>query len=710
MIRVKTTILYGLLLFSQFILPQGKWVEQNIYPTASSLLTAWPISKQKVIIGGSAGTMLTTTDGGAIWKQADVNCKRTFDRIYFVDSLSGWALANDFVYSPNDGGASRQKINITVKNDHYKFVDVRFINKNEGWILASSIYYYMGDFGRFPAYIQHTTDGGRSWNTIKEDFDGQAFAFSITSSKVLYVLINEHTYQYIVENVLYKTTDGGVTWNRMSLPTKFGNNVKMLFTDENTGWISGYKTTDGGKTWQYKFGAEKYLLDFDFLDSLTGCALFYNKFLYTSDGGNNWTETKISEDTYWGHIKMADKNTIWGCGISGFINKSTDCGKSWMELSKGENKSLNEISFFDDKTGWAFGFYGGILNTSDGGKNWVNQNSGIKEFFTSVSIIDRLNVIAVSEKYILKTTNGGNSWNIKLTDDTIKFQSVAKINDKVILACGLFGNLFRSTDCGDTWHKDYSIDETRLANICFIDSLTGWICGGNYVFKTSDAGKNWRKQTFERYSELWKIKFVNKNFGWLYDPSRNSFFYITKNGGDTWEKINVPDGENLRDICLIDEYNGYLAYYNDQAFCGSIRKTKDGGFTWGEEELLPIGGIFSMHFRNENLGWIAGAGGSILKYTDLTSNYISHNGNGIMNFPNPFNNATKICYKVNRPQNVKIKAYDILGKEIATLFEGKAGGGSNFVYWNAPASASGVYIVTVHCDDYFKTHKCLLIK
>lgn len=67
------------------------------------------------------------------------------------------------------------------------------------------------------------------------------------------------------------------------------------------------------------------------------------------------------------------------------------------------------------------------------------------------------------------------------------------------------------------------------------------------------------------------------------------------------------------------------------------------------------------------------------------------------NYPNPFNPDTRIAYVLKSGGRVTLRVYDILGREVATLFDGPQGPGAYQVYWDgrmasgAPA-ASGVYI------------------
>ena len=62
------------------------------------------------------------------------------------------------------------------------------------------------------------------------------------------------------------------------------------------------------------------------------------------------------------------------------------------------------------------------------------------------------------------------------------------------------------------------------------------------------------------------------------------------------------------------------------------------------------------------------------------------------NYPNPFNPTTIISYQLPSDSKVLIKIYDILGKEVTTLFDGAQKAGYYENIFNANRIASGMYI------------------
>jgi hypothetical protein len=85
------------------------------------------------------------------------------------------------------------------------------------------------------------------------------------------------------------------------------------------------------------------------------------------------------------------------------------------------------------------------------------------------------------------------------------------------------------------------------------------------------------------------------------------------------------------------------------------------------------------------------------------------------NYPNPFNPSTSIQYAISSTQFVKLKVYDILGKEVATLVDDYRNAGSYEVEFNVaqesfPAITSGVYFYKLQAGDFVQTKKMILLK
>ena len=80
------------------------------------------------------------------------------------------------------------------------------------------------------------------------------------------------------------------------------------------------------------------------------------------------------------------------------------------------------------------------------------------------------------------------------------------------------------------------------------------------------------------------------------------------------------------------------------------------------------------------------------------------------NYPNPFNPVTRIKYEIANSENVKLKVYDILGKEVANLVDAQKEAGRYEILFDASSLASGIYFYRLQAGDFVQTRKMILLK
>ncbi|MGH2574080.1 MAG: alpha/beta fold hydrolase [Ignavibacteria bacterium] len=95
------------------------------------------------------------------------------------------------------------------------------------------------------------------------------------------------------------------------------------------------------------------------------------------------------------------------------------------------------------------------------------------------------------------------------------------------------------------------------------------------------------------------------------------------------------------------------------------------------------------------------------------TNEIPENFKLYQNYPNPFNPITKI--KFDLPERfiggVKLKIFDLLGKEITTLIDEKSlSSGTYEINWDAQNYSNGIYFYQLETNDYKEVKKMVLVK
>lgn len=106
---------------------------------------------------------------------------------------------------------------------------------------------------------------------------------------------------------------------------------------------------------------------------------------------------------------------------------------------------------------------------------------------------------------------------------------------------------------------------------------------------------------------------------------------------------------------------------------------------------------------------------SLGELTDVKENKNDCNENNLsakvmQNYPNPFNPTTKISFAIPKGGNVKLKVFDVLGREVSVLADGFYDAGEHEVSFNAGSLPSGVYFYNLINGNNSLTKKMNLIR
>jgi photosystem II stability/assembly factor-like uncharacterized protein len=267
---------------------------------------------------------------------------------------------------------------------------------------------------------------------------------------------------------IYKTTDGGVTWEE-----KYRHNRPLLgvcFIDSLTGWSVGgdtvLQTIDGGETWSPQAGTGALeLFRCVFVDSLhgwaSGTSADTSASVYrTSDGGSTWTCSSFPMYGEFLGISFPDTLNGWTTGVDagtglGGIYRTTDGGLSWSLQYDTSNVAFFGITFYDTLKGWAAGGDMGtasplMLATTDGGQSWSSQVTG-GFFLTDVDFLDSLNGWCAGFGTIRHTTNGGTNWTPQAVPAYELLIALDMLNMQHGLIGGSNGAICATFNSGGTW-------------------------------------------------------------------------------------------------------------------------------------------------------------------------------------------------------------------------------------------------------------------
>ena len=95
-----------------------------------------------------------------------------------------------------------------------------------------------------------------------------------------------------------------------------------------------------------------------------------------------------------------------------------------------------------------------------------------------------------------------------------------------------------------------------------------------------------------------------------------------------------------------------------------------------------------------------GVGDEIIPFT-----YALH-----QNYPNPFNPITNIQFTIPEQADVKLRIYNVLGRQVDVLVNETLPVGHHKILWNPKNLSSGVYFYKLEAGSFIKTRKMILLK
>ncbi|GEM_PF-73096 len=107
--------------------------------------------------------------------------------------------------------------------------------------------------------------------------------------------------------------------------------------------------------------------------------------------------------------------------------------------------------------------------------------------------------------------------------------------------------------------------------------------------------------------------------------------------------------------------------------------------------------------------------GWVLKQVLPPPNSVAENGISgaftlFQNYPNPFNPVTSVRFDTYKTEHVSLKVFDVLGREVVTLIEGKVNAGGHISTFDASRLSSGIYLCRLSTSSGSRTVRMLCIK
>jgi photosystem II stability/assembly factor-like uncharacterized protein len=580
-------------------------------------------------------------NNGGVWKTTDYG--RTWDPI-FDDQPTG--SIGDVVVSPSNpdviyvgSGEGLQRPDLSVGNGMYK-----------------------------------STDAGKTWTHLGLDNVQQIGGLAIDpkNENRVFVAALGHPYGPNTERGVYRTIDGGKTWE------------KVLYKDENTGAVQvTFDPKNADIVYAYMWAARQGPWE-------NGKWNGAESGLYKStDGGNTWKKlTKGLPTTKEGlsrigfGIAPSDPQRLYAtvdCGNHGGIYRSNDGGESWMLMSKderywGRGEDFAEIKVDPLNADIVYSADVVVWRSDDGAKTWNafrGAPGGDDYHRLWINPSNPKIILIASDQGAIITVNGGQTFSSWYNQPTAQMYHVSTDNAFPYNVysgqqeSGSVGISSRGNDGQITFHEWHPVGAQEYGyiaadpldpNIIYggklsrFDKRTGQVqniepealrsgkyrfirtapvlfspvdnktlfYAGNVLFKTLNGGKNWqvispdlsreswdvpasvgiytsddpdkyREKKMPRRGVIYTVAPSPKDINTIWCGTDDGLIHITKDGGKTWKNVTPPAITSWSKVSLMDashfDVNTVYAAVNRirlDDLHPHIYKTNDGGKTWKE--------------------------------------------------------------------------------------------------------------------------------
>ena len=526
----------------------------------------------------------------------------------------------DGVYRSSDGGKNWTNMGLK-SSEHIGKIVIDPTDSRIVYVAAQGpLWGPGGDRG-----LYKSTDAGKSWNpvlTISENTGVTDIVMDPRDPKVLYAASYQrrrHVWTLInggPESRLFKTTDGGASWDTLSrgLPSGDVGRIGLAISPADPDYIYAiveaaeenggvFRSTDRGASWEKR---NSYM---------TVSAQYYNELVcdpldrekvYSLD-----TYTRVSDDGFktlrnlGNRRRHVDDHALWidpsdtghlRIGGDGGLYESYDGGETWRYMENLPVTQFYRVEVDNDLP--FYNIYGGTQdNFSLGGPSRTTKADGI-----------------LSEDWII--TNGGDGYESQI-DPT---------NPNIVYALSQYGGLIRFDRASGerlslqpqpgpgeeayrwNWDSPLMISPHMPTRLYF---------AANILFRSDDRGESWTavspdltrridRNTLPVMGRVWPPEAVSKNAstslygnivsldesplveGLLYVGTDDGLIQVSEDGGANWRKIDrfpgVPDMTYVS--CLKasrhDAGTVYAAFDNHKNadFKPYVMKSTDRGRTW----------------------------------------------------------------------------------------------------------------------------------
>jgi len=283
--------------------------------------------------------------------------------------------------------------------------------------------------------------------TISDPQDVALIAMAYKAGRL--VAVGEH-------GVIVISDDQGVSWHQAASPVSV-TLTSVHFVSSTEGFITG------------QFGVV----------------------LRTQDGGQTWT--RVLDGITAAHLAVTAAAQMVAAAPTDPTALAA-LAEAHRLVAQGPDKPFFDSYFFDAQNGFVIGAYNLIYRTADGGRSWtawMSHTGNTRRFHLYAMAADGRDIyIAGEQGLVLRSIDGGQTFQQLSTPYAGSFFSVATAPSGEVVIAGLEGNAFRSVDQGVSWQQINGLPPVGIVSATFDSDQKLWLANqAGQIFWSVDGGK-----------------------------------------------------------------------------------------------------------------------------------------------------------------------------------------------------------------------------
>jgi photosystem II stability/assembly factor-like uncharacterized protein len=668
----------------------------GLLDTRSFVLKYKPGTSSNMLVG-SRGYLYRTTNYGTNWSSIGSTTTRTLPMASVASGgAKAFAGSGELTVGFNFDGSTWNSVRVGQKDSIF------FTNHSSNLYNGSSkrVIFHAG-VGDNTSSVYRSVDTGNSFNPIQEfkTLTKGTYCSGISQDPSYPQVLFAYGYLMDGENVrdFFKSTDYGATWTKSTSTVTTSN-----------GWLSFQILGDGsGSASQYMYSG---------VDSGGGSGGIYR----STNGGSSWERVD-------GNIGDADITTItnqpnlvgyvYAGGARGlwFSSSATAATKDYVVFTNkwstaDVKKVVIDPRFRNSAYGSASIFFVGSNNTIYRSENNGTTSASVLGDLPAGSIVNDLRTDPYDSTLLYIATDRG-AYKAQLAATPSLTTPAHNIE-------GLLWCLASTEPMTLTWSSITSatkyfiqIDNNSDFNSTEFNDST---VSAQYTISTDLA---------EGMSYYWRVRSVN---GFGYSPWSGSFRFKTQVGNaDTLlaapalsSPSNGATGVSLNPTLSWNAVNGAVKYkvvvqgvttkYTTTTSTQISGLSHNTTYNWNVTAIdcypsNPSSGTWSFTTQDPYRPGGVAAHGEM--ESDLPKEHVL-----MQNYPNPFNPVTHFRYGLPTDAYVRLRVYNALGQEVATLVDGSQSAGWKEIEYNGSKIPSGVYFYRIDAGSFISIKKMMLLK